>query len=520
MPDKPFLALYTIRAKQSYIFRSNRLVEVVGGSETVQDSFDALYTQAKLAGLSYRRVIDGDFNMTEVLAAFGSGQLDAIELSRGGGNDTVLFRGREQFVATNAVFTRYILENHPGLVPLCAGVEVEGKDYREEHRLLMAEVERKKNAMQKGRVENAQPYARQDRSTLQAIAVEIRHGNEKVQYRTAEADAKYQKGLSSIKTEAPTKYLDDLAREENQSLLAIIHADINRLGIKNQKKLKKIEEKIHKQQKEEITSDYTDYVNAIRAFDAEIRYVVIDQGKAAVEKRRCELEATHPEEAEKRLRVRWIVHEGDDITFLCNAKYALALTKAYLLGVKDASDGKEETYSACAGICVFHSHYPFYRAYALAEQACDNAKKEVHKANSEQAWLDFHYLRSGVNGELEDIRKLHRTQDCIARPWFVCGAQPEADALRLEQLEQLNQLLHDSGVKRSQIKDFGAEFEVSKHAGELVWKRICYNAQKAPKLNEDAEKLFLNRQDALFRALYDLSDFYDLWFKRGGDEDD
>ena len=500
----PILAQYTIRSKQRYIFHSNRMIEIVGGSETVQDSFDKLYSSAKDAGLQIRQINDASFRLEE----FMTGKQDAVELTRGGGNDTLLFRDRDTFRRTNAAFTRYLLERHPGLIPMCTGVEVEGKHYQADHHLLMVAVERNKNAMRQGRVENAQPFARQDRNTLQAIAVETRRGVNQAEYRTAEADAKYRKGLLSVKTDEVTRFLDDLAKEENQSLLAIVHADINRLGVKNHKKLKEIQQEADKQIPEGC-SDYDLFVNAMRAFDCEIRDVVIKRGKAAVTSRQASLAERNPGEAERQTRVRWLVHEGDDITFICNAKYAMEYTRAYLEGVWRDGGGQ---YSACAGICVFHAHYPFYRAYELAEQACDNAKKLMHAANAEQAWVDFHYLRSGVNGDLEDIRALHRTQDCIARPWFVCGENPPPFAQRLERLQDLNHLLKQAGVARTQIKTLGTELEVSQPAGELVWRRLCYNTKTD--LQKAASELFGNQPDALFRALYDLSDFYDLWFAR------
>ena len=34
----------------------------------------------------------------------------------------------------------------------------------------------------------------------------------------------------------------------------------------------------------------------------------------------------------------------------------------------------ENKFSACAGICYCHPHYPFHRAYEIAEELCSNAK--------------------------------------------------------------------------------------------------------------------------------------------------
>lgn len=504
----PVLAQYVIRSKQSFIFRSNRLKEIVGGAEIIRDTFDVLFRCAEIAGLKCERDDDPTrpFSMEDVRRRFDAGELDVMELFCGGGNDTVLFRNRDAFRKANEAYTRYVLEKYPGLLPLCVGVEVKGVDYRADYHELMVEADRRKSAMQSGRVENAQPFAQMDRSTLQAITKEVIYKDGEIiatEYRSAEADAKYRKGLLSEKIEEDTKFLDELAKDGTRSLLAIVHADGNRMGIKIQNKLGE-------------KTDYDFCVNAMRAFTREIGSVFTDEGRKALERRRAELAKAYPDEKPKNQLVRWIVTDGDDMTFLCNAKYALELAKAYLRGVKEAGEKKGVPYSSCAGICVFHAHYPFARAYELAEQACDNAKKPVHHSGREQAWIDFHYQRGGVNGELADIRALHMTDNCIARPWFVCGDAPEQDAKRLGQLEALNKLLRDAKVVRGQIKSIGQKMEVSPEACELAWNRLCYNVQTVD-LKEKANTLFSGDTDALYRALYDLSDFCDLWFRKGGD---
>ncbi len=503
----PVLAQYTIRSKQRYIFQTNRLKEVVGASEIIRDTFDELFQCAGKAGLRYERdsAPADPFSIGRVHDKFASGELDAVELFRGGGNDTVLLRDHSVFRRLNEAYTRHVLEKYPGLLPLCVGVQTDCVDYQADDNKLKAAADRKKCAMQSGRVENAQPFAQQDRTTLQAISVEDCHiydGVPVTEYRSAEAEAKYKKSISSYKIEEDSKLLDELAKDGTHSLLAIVHADGNSMGDKIQKKLGK-------------EKDYDFCVNAMRAFTREINNVFTEVGKDALEQRRAELEEEHPDEPPKNRLVRWIVTDGDDVTFLCNAKYALELARAYLRGVQAAGEEKDVHYSSCAGICVFHAHYPFARAYELAEQACDNAKEPVHNSKKEQGWIDAHYQRSGVNGELEDIRKLHQTGRCIARPWFVCGEPPENDDMRLGQLEALNKTLLDAEVVRGQIKTIGQEMEVSPEAGELVWKRLCYNMQEKD-LQEKAEKLFEGNRKSLYQALYDLSDFCDIWFRKGG----
>ncbi len=498
----PFLAQYTIRSKQAYIFRTNRMVEIVGASLIIRDTFLDLFRCAEAAGLRCEQDDGSSFSMAETLRCFQDGALDAVELFRGGGNDTVLFRDVETFKRANEAYTRFVLERYPGLLPFCVGSVAECVDYRADYSALMTKVHHCKSAMQNGRVENAQPFARLNQTTLQAVCVENRRG-QRVEYRTAESDAKYRKGLQSAMTDEATRFLDSIARDERQSLLAVVHADGNSMGVKLQNMLGN-------------ETDYDFCVNHMRTFTREVHRLFASGGKAAVERCRLGLAEKYPAEPKNNQLVRWIVADGDDATFICNAKFALELTQAYLEGVETAGRELGKSYSACAGICVFHSHYPFSRAYELAEQACSNAKKPVHENRKEQAWVDFHYLRSGVNGELEDIRELHQTQRCIARPWFVCGEQPPADR-QLETLKQLDGLLKDAKVARTQIKNLGAAFEASPEDGELSWRRICYNAGHN-NLRRKSEELFNGDPAMLYRALYDMSDFYDVWFQKRGEK--
>lgn len=44
------LAQYTIRSKQEYIFRTNRMVEIAGASENISQSWNILFTQADKMG--------------------------------------------------------------------------------------------------------------------------------------------------------------------------------------------------------------------------------------------------------------------------------------------------------------------------------------------------------------------------------------------------------------------------------------------------------------------------------------
>ena len=47
MENKYALAMYDIRGKQEFIYRSSRIKEIIGGSALIRDSFKQLYKYAE-----------------------------------------------------------------------------------------------------------------------------------------------------------------------------------------------------------------------------------------------------------------------------------------------------------------------------------------------------------------------------------------------------------------------------------------------------------------------------------------
>lgn len=110
------LAQYTIRSKQEYIFRSNRLLDIVGGTEMIRDAFDWVFAAAEQEGVTCQPA-DVPFKLQAVQDAFAAGTLGMAELFRGGGNLTVLYRDRDTYLRVNRRFSRLVLETPPAWSP-------------------------------------------------------------------------------------------------------------------------------------------------------------------------------------------------------------------------------------------------------------------------------------------------------------------------------------------------------------------------------------------------------------------
>ncbi len=489
------LAYYTIRSKQAFIFHSNVMVEISGASRMIADAFRQLFDAAAQSGLktqTYQK--DEPFSLEKVKAAFADGSIQMVDVFCGGGNDTVLYDSIENYKLANAAFTYRLEHAFPGMVPLCTAVEtsLDGQgDYKQDWKRLMKQVDREKNRMLADTCIPMLPFSQMDRNVFQPVTGILKErDNREV---TRESAAKFQYGKQNN-----VLSLEDLVPDKGvESLLAMVHADGNNMG-----------EKIRG-----LLGDLTDYdtcVSRMRSFSYETDQTFARKACQAVDAIYNSLAGT-----KKILPVRWLIRDGDDVTFVCNARDALLYASTYLQSVEDSTSGQ---YSSCAGICIFHSHYPFYMAYEMAEQACESAKAALRKTGNRQgSWLDFHYIHSGLSEDLELTRKKQGTDDLIARP-FSLRPSAIAGTFSIEQLSQLAAAFQalrtqrqsgEQTVTRTNIKTLGSAWEASRQSGPDELKRVC---ARAPGLKSRLETICGRDDASQLRLIYDLSEIYDLWY--------
>lgn len=501
------LAQYTIRSKQDYIFKTNRVLEIVGASEHIAGIWDELFRIADSIPLKYQKT-DIEFNMVNILSAFEADELDFVELFRGGGNETILFKSKSMYQKLNKAFSYKLLRMYPGIIPMVVSVNAEGK-YSSDYAALMQVSDAKKDTMEPHWDMFTVPFAMMDRSTYQPYSTVKKAGRSEVRM-SDESSSKYETGLLLRNKNNDIRLFDEMiSKKGKESLLAVVHCDGNNMGMK-------IMGMLHGEK------SYDRAVKHMREFTQATADCFETHGEAALRACRIALEEKYKKRVEEgklkesSFTYRRIIGSGDDLTFLCNARFALDYVKAYMDSVQNYRKEMncKWNYSSCAGICIFHSHYPFSRAYAIAEQACDDvAKKKIHVSSTvdssvvEQGWMDFHFIRSGISGDLEEIRRNQGTQECIARPWLISGDGADV-TFTYNRLLKLRDIVTELNVSRSNIKTVGSAYERSAGAAK---KELIHLYGHTEGLEEKLTELFKNEDDRL-KALYDFAEIYDLWF--------
>lgn len=126
------------------------------------------------------------------------------------------------------------------------------------------------------------------------------------------------------------------------------------------------------------------------------------------------------------LPFRPLVYGGDDVTFVCDGRLGLSLATIYLYAFESATaeifsrqeyadlrailPEDKQSFHACAGIAICKLHYPFARAYHLADSLCKRAKHYVKRdwkqgEEGQASALDWHITQTGIFGDIGEIRE-------------------------------------------------------------------------------------------------------------------
>lgn len=562
------LAMYDIRGKQDFIFRTNKLKEIVGASWLIRDCFeDYLFPAAEKVSkeingekgkgiFSYKREEEGDFQPDRFEEHLKEGYIGEVVYD-GGGNFLLLFQNKEIFQNVTYAFTKSLMESVGSLHVLGTCVETDDfLDYVGDNKKLYQE--HRKNEMKESSLSPwaCPPFAQVDRQTSMPFVdiseIKTPEGiclNEKLRKKiaakgkmTKETYAKLLKYYVEIDklgqsaeqgkiTDTEKKYyeneniLDNLVEEKGvDSKLAVVYIDGNSMGAK-----------VQEVTQQAGSESYEDCVSALRNFSEEIQNLYVAQG----------IEHALKDTDEKGYRI--VVSAGDEINFIVKAKDAFQCARNYLDALHKNNMQKEKDgagASACAGIAVFHSHAPYAEAYRIAEECCESGKKAMKEAElSCASFIDFHICQGAIGTSLEEIRKEENEKGgkrILSRPWLLWKeGEPgkemeitefgdlqkdipvqEAHGNEKETISFLCQILQKFG--RSNVKGLAEAAKNSGAALEMELRRMWAHAGNEVKsrIGEDNWSALMAMGDERKRKMiYDIVIAYDLWFAEEKEEE-
>lgn len=411
MEEKCYIAMYDVRGIQEYVFRSNKLKEIIGASNIITNLFDDILDDVVKKVLNpkeYRLSWNSNIDSEKERLYFEKDETVKMEvIYSGGGNTFILYRGEDLYHKINRLLAKEILDKTYSLNLAMAVIE-KTDNYSNDYLKLSREMAGIKAKMNMPRLTGNFSVTRRELSTGFPLAKKIKDYDKNV-YLSEETYLK----RKACKTTEEKEFDKMITQKGDQSLLAIVHIDGNNIGnrIVN---LIKGEEDYSKAvfTMRTISKNINDAFN-IKAFNSMQNALETWIASDSNEK----LEKKNKDGATQKY-MRQIINAGDDITFVCNATVALSLCKVFIDKLSECvmfgnalntDDLKKYGFTACAGVAIIRSHFPFYEGYKVAEECCSSAKsraKEFAK-NRETAgsWIDFQICRNAmVSADLEKSR--------------------------------------------------------------------------------------------------------------------
>lgn len=421
---------------QEYIFGSNELAQNIGASELVTqattdwllDEDNGLLHQPHNGQRENQRGASSPWRLEDRGLADG---LEAEVVYAGGGNALILFHAEDAARRLAYSLTRKALQEAPGL-----RLEVAWQSYEAGELANTVNLLRDRVADQKRAPHRSSPLLGLGVTAACDFTGAPAVGRDKDgRFISAEVKTKQRAGASDGPGNSRLmEYLGDireanfgfvydfnqLGEREEFSYLAVVHTDGNRMG-------ERIQQFVNQSAKDDDA-----YIRAQRAFSVSVQkathnalvstvglllapsnliFAPDERGRwrykiGKIGEKDGKIPVWVDREGIERLPFRPIVFGGDDVTFVCEGRLGLPLAAHYLarLASEQLPDG--DPLFARAGVAIVKTHFPFARAYDLADSLCDSAKELVKEISSDKrraAALDWHF---GVTGLVQPLKQL------------------------------------------------------------------------------------------------------------------
>lgn len=420
----------SVQGIQGFIFQTDRLQEIAGASELVENICTKLFWKIS-----------------------NSSETDPKNLLNAAGNIKYLFESKEKCADLVKAFPKVVMDYAPGITISQAVIELtdskklskawtELEEKLKTQRSIIGmpyetgymglERARRTGGVVWGSIDNI-AGEKNDEATFR----KIKEKDEITLYKRVS-------GLVDLKAKQVPFNIEDIAKSDN-SWIAVIHADGNGLG------------KILQDFGEKLLDDdaFAKFSKSLqRATEAACKFAFTEIIKP-------ELNVQYP--------ARPILLGGDDLTIITRADLALNFTQAFLtqfekettrefeaLKIKELPKGL----TACAGIAYVKKSYPLHYALEVAEELCGEAKKMVKHESVEKrgdglpkSSVSFFKIQDSFVEKLEAIRK--RTQLTMGNinyhfgPYFLTGKDGDAN---LETLQDKLRIIKEEAAKTEKSK--------------------------------------------------------------------
>lgn len=462
MENTEYLYGAAVQGIQDFIFQTNKLKDIVGASELVEQICTVHFS----AALNKK---------PEKLKE------DPNAITTAAGNIKYVFQSREECERVVRNFPKEIIEMAPGITISQAVVKMTD-NFQADVKLLEQRLHIQRNKPMRSTTLGITGMLRSRTTGLPAVNID-KTDKKNWEYLDESTLAKRRKeltpklceksfGRGQFESGQITSDIDKFVGKNDW--IAIIHADGNSLG----------------QVVRKLGADKVKF----REFSQSLDRSTIAAANSAFQKVKEEFKIGE----RANIPLRPIVLGGDDMTIICRADIAISYTQEFLRAFEEETaknlgpmlkehhvfDKSKDSLTACAGIAFIKSSFPFHYGYHLAEALCSRAKKD---AKSDAMAIDglplsclmFHKVQDSFVEKYEEIVKRELTpQEPLSfefGPYYLSLPNGEKDRWTIDRMMEKVMLLKskEGNAAKSHLRQWITILSDSGlHAAELKMDRV------------------------------------------------
>lgn len=383
----------SVQGIQSFIFQTNKLKEIIGASELVEEICTSMF--AEQIEKTYEELL-----------------VDKNAIVNAAGNIKYVFDDEGLCKKTFLEFPKKVMEAAPGITISQAVVEFDKEQFSEIVNILEKKLLAQRNRPMPSLTIGIMGMQRSRATGFPAVDKD--NGNfydegAKKKLQAKERNALWDKSVASTLDHPNLTATDNINNiTEKNDWIAIVHADGNGLG--------------------QVIRTIGDNNGKLHQFS-----LALDKATTAAAQEAAAITLNETDtQGLKYYPFRPIVLGGDDLTVIIRGDLAVKYAKTFLnafeketkerLANIDVRLGNGLT--ACAGIAFIKSSFPYYYGYNLAEDLCSAAKKDTKsRGNDVRSCIMFHKVQDSFVEEYKEIteRELTISKDLSLRfgPYYL-----------------------------------------------------------------------------------------------------
>jgi len=465
---------------QEYVFSSNRLKENLGASCIVKRIFKEDLINALMKTFDNNDYIDEwEINPDRILL------LDNLNIDyeigfSGGGKALLFFKNKEAGKLFIKAWTNGLIRNAPGLqtaVSIMEKFHLENK-FSEDLEALFMQLVVNKNCYFPSVSFEGQGITRVCSLSGKTVQVYREFPDSKPLYISIEAAARLEAAQDEEKqmeeqyeseiykhNMAFSSRLDELGQiKGRENHIAVVHIDGNGMG----ERFTRCKDLVSYRRLSLMMRKTVD-----EAFRSLLEYVRHDL-MPELGREQNDFKIYKDKKERELLPLRPIIIAGDDVTFVTEGRLGIHLAEKMIefwTQHRDFAD-IDFDFSACAGVAIIKTKYPFYRGYKMAEELCGIAKKQAREKQG-TSWLDYHVANDSPLTSIESLKKQDEGKDLQLHfsPYLLTDDEGEKSFSAFK--KGMQEMCDEKKWPQSKIK----QFRTALSHGETETKRFVQQLQ-------------------------------------------